>query len=211
MNISLKEVETTDGSYYAHEKAIIDSGATIGAGTVIWAYAHIFPRAVIGKGCVIGEGVGIENDARLGDFSKIQTGARLYGGLRTGPYVFIGPNATTTNDRNPRAFGGWEKAETIIEIGASIGANATLVAGNRIGALSLVAAGAVVSKEVLPGSVVMGNPARLYGWADISGRVISREKQQPPELTAVLQNPLHHIKAFIEREESHHVKNTHSR
>lgn len=195
----LQEIETRGGTYRAHKDALIEPGATIGPGTVIWAHAHVFPRAIIGEQCVIGEGVGIENDAQLGSFSKIQTGARLYGGVITGDYVFIGPNATTTNDRNPRAFGDWSLAETVIETGASIGANATLIAGNRIGALSLVAAGAVVSRDVEAGSLVAGNPARFHGWVDISGKVISRGVERPDHISELLLDPRKAIDTYLKK------------
>lgn len=195
---SLREIETSGGTYLMHESAVIDDGAIIGNGTRIWANAHIFGGAVIGEGCIIGEGVGVESGATLGSFSKVQTGARLYGGVEAGEYVFFGPNATTTNDRNPRAFGEWEMAKTVIETGASIGANATLIAGNRIGALSLVAAGAVVSRDVEPASLVMGSPARFGGWVDLTGRVISRDgDHRPRELEPLVLDPKKSIEAYI--------------
>lgn len=193
----LREIETRGGAYFAHTDAIIDDGAEIGAGSKIWAGAHIFSGATIGEQCVIGEGVGIESGAVLGSFSKVQSGVRLYGGVETGEYVFIGPNATTTNDRNPRAFGEWELSKTIIETGASIGANATLIAGNRIGALSLVAAGALVSRDVEPATIVMGNPARFYGWVDVSGDIISREQEQPDEVYRMLLDPKKCIERYL--------------
>lgn len=195
----LKEIETRGGMYLAHVDATIDEGADIGAGTKIWAGAHIFSGARVGENCVIGEGVGIESGASLGSFSKIQTGVRLYGGVRAGEYVFFGPNATTTNDRNPRAFGDWEKAETIIEAGASIGANATLIAGRKIGALSLVGAGAVVTRDVEPASLVLGNPAKFGGWVDVYGNVISRDETRPEIVDAILIDPIRSIEQFIKR------------
>lgn len=199
---SLKEIETPGGSYFAHESAIIEPGAVIGAGSKIWANAHIFKDAVVGEACVIGEGVGIENGAILGGFSKVQSGVRLYGGVETGEYVFFGPNATTTNDRSPRAFGEWSLAKTIIETGASIGANATLIAGNRIGALSLVAAGAVVSRDVEAASLVMGSPARFRGWVDVTGMVISLEGIRPPEIEALINDPKKSIETYLKQTRS---------
>ena len=197
----LREIETRDGTYLAHSSAIIDDGAEIGAGTKVWAGAHIFSGAIIGENCVIGEGVGIESGAQLGSFSKVQTGVRLYGGVKAGEYVFFGPNATTTNDRNPRAFGEWDLSETIIETGASIGANATLIAGNRIGALSLVAAGSIVTRDVEPAALVVGGPAVFRGWVDVAGMVISRDGARPESVAAMLLNPKQSIEEYMKRKE----------
>lgn len=193
----LREIETRGGTFFAHESAIIDNGAIIGAGTKIWANAHIFNGAVVGEECVVGEGVGIESGAVLGGFSKVQSGVRLYGGVETGEYVFFGPNATTTNDRNPRSFGDWDIAKTIVETGASIGANATLIAGNRIGALSLVAAGAVVTKDVEAGSLVMGTPAVFRGWVDVGGTVVSRQADRPHEIESMILDPRKSIEVYL--------------
>jgi acetyltransferase-like isoleucine patch superfamily enzyme len=198
----LREIETRGGTYFAHVDATVDKGADVGAGTKIWAGAHIFSGARVGESCIVGEGVGIESGAILGDFSKVQSGVRLYGGVEAGDYVFFGPNSTTTNDRNPRAFGDWELSKTVIETGASIGANSTLIAGNRIGALGLVAAGSVVSKDVQPGSIVMGNPARFYGWVDVSGAVISREGAPPEEIVRMLVDPRQCIEIYLQRKKS---------
>lgn len=132
----------------------------------------------------------VESDAELGDFSKVQRGVVLYRGVKAASYVFFGPNATTTNDRNPRAFGGWELSETIIETGASIGANATVIAGNKIGPLALVGAGALVSKPVRGCELVVGNPAKFAGWLDVSGEVISRSQEAPPIVDEILKDPL---------------------
>lgn len=195
----LREIETRGGTYFAHVDATVDDGADIGARTKIWAGAHIFSGAKVGEDCVIGEGVGIESGASLGSFSKVQTGVRLYGGVHAGEYVFFGPNSTTTNDRNPRAFGDWDLSETIIETGASIGANATLIAGNKIGALSLVAAGAIVSRDVEPASLVMGNPAVFRGWVDVAGTVVSREEARPEAINALLLDPRRSIEQYIKR------------
>jgi len=198
----LREIETRGGTYFAHIDATVDKGAEIGAGTKIWAGAHIFSGAKIGESCIVGEGVGIESGAMLGDFSKVQSGVRLYGGVEAGDYVFFGPNATTTNDRNPRAFGDWELSKTIIDTGASIGANATLIAGNHIGALSLVAAGSVVSRDVQPGSIVLGNPARFHGWVDVSGAVISRDPERPDEVAQMLVDPRACIETYLQRKKA---------
>ena len=197
---NVREFETHNGVYIAHEDATIDAGARIGNGTKIWAGAHIFSGAEIGDGCVIGEGVGIESGAKLGDYSKVQSGVRLYHGVEAGDYVFFGPNATTTNDRNPRAFGDWELSRTIIETGASIGANSTLIAGNKIGALSLIAAGSVVSREVPAGQIVMGNPARFYGWVDVAGNVISRAEERPQLVEEFLLDPRSSIERYLRQQ-----------
>ncbi len=159
----------------------------------------MFDGAEIGKDCIIGAGVFIEKNVILGSFCKVQRGVTLYQGVRTGDYCFFGPNATTTNDRNPRSFGDWSLSETIIETGASIGANATLIAGNKIGVLSLVAAGAVVTRDVQPGQIVAGNPAEAKGWVDISGNIIARnEASLPASFWKALDDPETAIKTYIE-------------
>lgn len=192
------EKQTESGLYYYDESSQIDDSAVIGEETKIWNEARIFRNAIIGKYCVIGAGVHIESDVSIGDFSKVQRGVTLYSGVKAEDYVFFGPNATTTNDRNPRAFGSWDKAEAFVETGASIGANSTIVAGNRIGALSLIGAGAVVTKDVAPGQLVVGNPARFAGWVDVSGKVISKDETKiPNEVEKMIEDPKLSIEQYL--------------
>ena len=141
----------------------------IGDGTRIWAFAHILPDAVIGKDCNICDHVFIENDVQIGDRVTVKCGVQLWDGLRVRDDVFIGPNATFTNDRFPRSKAYPEKfAETVIGKRASIGANATILPGISIGQGAMVGAGAVVTKSVPPHAIVAGNPARIIGYANTS-------------------------------------------
>lgn len=193
----LKEVECDGGSYYVAESAIVDPAAVIGPDTKIWDYAKVYAKAQIGRSSILGAGVHVESGGILGDFCKVQRGVVIYSGVVAEDYVFFGPNATTTNDRNPRSFGLWDKVETYIETGASIGANATIIAGNRVGVFALVGAGSVVTRPVEAGQLVVGNPARFAGWVDTSGEVISRDESNIPKI--VEQNSQDPISA-IERQ-----------
>lgn len=147
---------------HAHGLCETDS---VGAGTRIWAFAHVLPGARIGRGCNICDHVFIENDVVIGDDVTVKCGVQLWDGVRVGDGVFIGPNATFTNDRLPRskrypdAF-----LSTTLEDGVSIGANATILPGLRIGAGAMVGAGAVVTRDVPPNAIVVGNPAVIIGY-----------------------------------------------
>lgn len=193
----LIKVACEGGHYYKHNKAVVSSDAIIGPDTKIWGDAQIYAGAKIGRSCIVGAGVHIENDVVLGSYSKIQRGVVLYRGIISGEYVFFGPNATTTNDRNPRSFGSWELTETYIGTGASIGANATLICGNNIGPLALVGAGSVVTKNVGAAELVAGNPAKHIGWVDVGGNVVSHELEFPGTLQYLIDNPTEAIKKYI--------------
>ena len=154
---------------FIHEKALCESTA-IGAGTRIWAFAHVLPGARIGRDCNICDGVFIENDVVIGDRSTVKCGVQLWDGVRLGNDVFIGPNATFTNDLFPRSRQHPERyTPTIVEDGASIGANATLLAGITIGRGAMVGAGAVVTRSVPPFAIAVGNPARIVGYVGSEG------------------------------------------
>ena len=152
--------------YTAHPTAVIDEGCTIGAGTKIWNFSHIMPNCVIGEQCNIGQNVVISPEVVLGRNVKIQNNVSLYTGVICGDDVFLGPSCVFTNVINPRSAvnrrGLYEK--THIGNGASIGANATIVCGNPIGEYAFIGAGTVVTKEVKPFALVVGNPARQIGW-----------------------------------------------
>ena len=149
------------GSFFKHPQALVES-SDIGDGTRIWAFAHVLPGAVIGRDCNICDHVFIENDVRLGDRVTVKCGVQLWDGIRIEDDVFIGPNATFTNDPFPRSRQHLDKyPETIVRKGASIGANATILPGVCIGQHALVGAGAVVVRSVPPYSVVVGNPAQI--------------------------------------------------
>ena len=144
-----------------HDAAICES-KNIGKGTNVWAFAHVLPGAVIGEDCNICDHVFIENDVVVGNRVTIKSGVQLWDGLRVSDDVFIGPNATFTNDKNPRSKKRLEKfLQTTVHEGASIGANATILPGVSIGRGAMVGAGAVVTHDVPPYAVVVGNPARI--------------------------------------------------
>lgn len=151
-------------SYFVHERGLCES-AKVGTGTRIWAFAHVLSGAVIGANCNICDHVFIENDVVLGDDVTIKCGVQLWDGVRLGNRVFVGPNATFTNDRFPRSK---EYPDTFlttsVEDGASIGANATILPGITIGRQAMIGAGAVVTKNVPANAVVVGNPAVIVGY-----------------------------------------------
>lgn len=149
-------------SYFSHPQALVEPGAAIGERTRIWAFAHVLGGARIGADCNICDHVFIENDVIVGDRVTIKCGVQLWDGLRVADDAFIGPNATFTNDLFPRSKKYPERLlQTYIQSGASIGANATILAGVTIGEKAMVGAGAVVTRNVPPYAVVVGNPARV--------------------------------------------------
>ena len=153
-------------SYFSHESAIIHPDASIGEGTKIWHFSHIMANCKIGEGCNIGQNVVVSPDVVLGDNVKVQNNVSIYSGVICEDDVFLGPSMVFTNVINPRSHvvrrGQYSK--TIVRKGASIGANATIVCGHEIGEYAFIGAGAVVTKEVLPYALVLGNPARQVGW-----------------------------------------------
>jgi UDP-2-acetamido-3-amino-2,3-dideoxy-glucuronate N-acetyltransferase len=162
--------------YQVHPSAIADPGAQIGKGTRIWHFSHIMPGAVIGANCNIGQNVFIDNNVVVGDGCKVQNNVSLYNSVVLEAEVFIGPSVVFTNVINPRAFieRKSEFKPTVIARGASIGANATIVCGVRIGEYALVGAGAVVTKDVPDYALVVGNPARIIGEVDKEGNRVNR-------------------------------------
>lgn len=166
-----------------HDTAVIDPGAELGAGTRVWHHAHIRSSARVGQGCVIGKNVYIDEQVVVGDRCKIQNNVSVYHGVVIGDDVFVGPSATFTNDLVPRAFNeSWTISPTVVDDGASIGANATVVCGTRLGAYCMVAAGATVTRDVAAHQLVRGTPARHAGWVCRCGAVVSREPDPPSDL-----------------------------
>lgn len=157
--------------YYAHETAIIDEGCSIGAGTKIWHFSHVMPGCEIGAGCNIGQNVVVSPGVVLGRNVKVQNNVSIYTGVICEDDVFLGPSMVFTNVINPRSavVRREEFKQTLVRKGASIGANATVVCGNEIGAYSMIGAGAVITKPVLPYALVVGNPARQIGWVSEFG------------------------------------------
>ncbi len=160
--------------YFVHVNAICES-THIGADTRIWAFAHILPEARLGCDCNICDHVFIENNVIVGDRVTVKSGVQLWDGIRIGNDVFIGPNATFTNDPFPRSKQYPERyAVTTIADGASIGANATILPGLTIGYRAMVGAGAVVTRSVPPNALVVGNPARIVGYQGSADAITSR-------------------------------------
>lgn len=153
-------------SYFAHETAVIDDGCTIGNGVKIWHFSHIMKDCVIGENSNIGQNVVVSPHVILGKNVKVQNNVSIYTGVICEDDVFLGPSMVFTNISNPRsAVVRCDKYEkTVVRQGATIGANSTIVCGNNIGEYAFIGAGAVVTKEVLPYALVVGNPARQIGW-----------------------------------------------
>lgn len=152
--------------YFAHPQALIES-PRIGAGTRVWAFAHVLPGATIGKECNVCDNVFVENDVVVGDRVTIKCGVQLWDGVTLEDDVFVGPNATFTNDPFPRSRQRPESyARTLVRAGASIGANATILPGLTLGRGCMVGAGAVVTHDVPSNAIVAGNPARIIGYVD---------------------------------------------
>ena len=157
--------------YYNHESAIIDNGCQIGEGTKIWHFSHIMSGCKIGKNCNIGQNVVVSPDVILGENVKIQNNVSVYTGVVCEDDVFLGPSMVFTNVINPRSHVNRrnEYKKTLLKRGSSVGANATIICGNEIGEYALIGAGAVITKNVLPYALVVGNPARQIGWVSKNG------------------------------------------
>lgn len=156
----------------------------MGRGTRVWHHAHIRSGATVGEDCVLGKNVYVDTGSFVGDRCKLQNDVNVYQGVTLGDDVFVGPSATFTNDLVPRAFNAsWNVVETWVGTGASIGANATVVCGIRIGEFAMVAAGATVTRSVAAHELVAGTPARHLGWVCRCGKVVSRAEESPPTLS----------------------------
>jgi UDP-2-acetamido-3-amino-2,3-dideoxy-glucuronate N-acetyltransferase len=165
--------------YFAHETAVIDEGVEIGKGTRIWHFTHLMTGCKIGARCNLGQNVVVSPDVILGNNVKVQNNVSIYTGVICEDDVFLGPSMVFTNIINPRSaiVRRDEYVTTVVEKGATIGANATIVCGNKIGKFAFIGAGAVVIHEVLPYALVVGNPSRQVGWMSEYGHRLEFNEQ----------------------------------
>jgi UDP-2-acetamido-3-amino-2,3-dideoxy-glucuronate N-acetyltransferase len=167
--------------YFVHETAVVDEGCTIGKGTKIWHFTHIMPNSVLGEKCNIGQNCVISPEVTLGNNVKVQNNVSIYTGVVCEDDVFLGPSMVFTNVTNPRSAINRRDSysKTIVKKGATIGANATIVCGNNLGEYCFIGAGAVITKEVKPFALMVGNPAKQIGWMSEYGhRLVFNEEDE---------------------------------
>ena len=180
--------------YFAHETSVIDDGSVIGDGTKIWHFCHIMSESEIGTECNIGQNVVISQKVKLGNNVKVQNNVSIYTGVTCEDDVFLGPSMVFTNVNNPRSaiIRRDQYLRTNVGKGATIGANATIVCGNNIGEYAFVGAGSVVTKDIAPYALVVGNPSKQIGWMseyghrlnfDSNGIAVCPESKQEYKLT----------------------------
>lgn len=186
-------------SSYVHVTSFVDEGCNINRGTKIWHYSHILKGSKIGKGCTIGQNVMIGPDVSVGNNCKIQNNVSLYKGVTLDDEVFCGPSCVFTNVHNPRANieRKNEFRSTYVEKGVTIGANATIICGNRLGAYSLIGAGAVITKDVKPHAIMAGNPAKQIGWVSHAGEKLDKTLKCPRENRQYVINKCGYLKEII--------------
>lgn len=162
-------------NYFVHESSIVDDDVEIGEGTKVWFFCHLQRGARIGKHCSLGQNVNVSNNVIIGDGCKIQNNVSLYEGMELENDVFCGPSCVFTNDLTPRAKypkGASHYVKTLIQEGATIGANATVVCGHTIGKWAMIGAGAVVASDVPDYALMLGVPAKIKGWACECGSLL---------------------------------------
>lgn len=165
--------------YYVHPNALCETDQ-IGSGTRIWAFAHVMSNVVIGADCNIGDHAFVESGVRIGDRVTVKNGVAIWDGVTVADDVFLGPNCVLTNDLFPRSRVYHDTVvPTRIERGASVGANATIIAGVTLGEFCLVGAGSVVNHDVAPFALVVGMPARRIGWVGVRGERLALSLQNP--------------------------------
>ena len=167
--------------YFSHESSYIDENVIIGRSTKIWHFCHIQSGAKIGRECVLGQNVNVGKNVKIGDNCKIQNNVSIYEGVELEDFVFCGPSMVFTNIKLPRSEfpqrGKEFYKKTLVKKSASIGANATIVCGVTIGEYALVGSGTVVTKDIPPYSLVMGNPGRIVGEVNKRGKRLDRLKE----------------------------------
>jgi UDP-2-acetamido-3-amino-2,3-dideoxy-glucuronate N-acetyltransferase len=158
-------------NYFVHPTSVVDANCEIGSGTKIWHFSHIMSTCRIGENCNIGQNVVISSEVVLGNNVKVQNNVSIYTGVFCEDDVFLGPSCVFTNVVNPRSAVNRRASYSVTRVcrGATVGANSTIVCGNDIGAFAFIGAGSVVTKSVLPYSLVIGNPARHVGWMSRHG------------------------------------------
>ena len=161
--------------YFVHESSYIDEDVEIGEDTKIWHFSHVQSGARIGRGCTFGQNVNVSNNVKIGDYCKVQNNVSIYEGVELEDYVFCGPSMVFTNDLTPRAKYVRVYEKTILKKGSSIGANATIVCGHSIGKYALIAAGAVVTKNVKNHALMVGVPAKQMGWVCECGEILNEK------------------------------------
>lgn len=168
--------------FFVHESSYVDEGVTIGKGTKIWHFSHILKGATIGNDCSLGQNVNIGNNVVIGNGCKLQNNVSVYEGVILEDNVFCGPSMVFTNDLTPRARfpkGSAGYKQTLIKHDATIGANSTIVCGHSIGEFATIAAGAVVTKNVVPHALMAGVPAKRIGWVCECGQVLDSSLSCP--------------------------------
>ena len=166
-----------------HPTALVDEGAVLGAGTMVWHWVHICAGAHIGKDCSLGQNVFVSNKVKIGNRVKIQNNVSVFDNVTLEDDVFCGPSMGFTNVRNPRAHVSRkdEYHDTLVQCGATLGANCTIVCGVTIGRFAFVGAGAVVNRDVPAHALVVGVPARQIGWVSHAGEVLAADLVCPRE------------------------------
>jgi acetyltransferase-like isoleucine patch superfamily enzyme len=164
-------------AFFRHPTAVVETDA-IGDGTRVWAFAHVLAGAVVGRDCNIGDHCYVEAGAVIGDAVTVKNGVSVWDGVTLERGVFVGPNVTFVNDLRPRSRAPWRLSRTLVQEGATLGANATVLGGLTVGAFSMVGAGAVVTRDVPRHALVVGNPGRVRGYVCRCGRQLRRHRDR---------------------------------